>query len=181
MRANQKSALGLGDGNYTGNLIVNATIVDAKKLTFTAEIGYVDGNAQTQLFNPCSDDGAVKKFSNVDDIMKWLQGAFLDIQDIAFTFTNISLFTKPFVPPTDPVADAVKQKTAFTKLKEGIQDNKTRAISKVTAAVASGWNTSPYAALVAAYNTLVANRDAVLQIETYYTAQIAYYDEIANP
>ncbi len=41
MRANQKSAIGLGDGNYTGALTITATIVDAKKLTLTALIGYV--------------------------------------------------------------------------------------------------------------------------------------------
>ncbi len=114
-------------------------------------------------------------------MMKWVSGAFLDIQSVSIAFTNIGLISKPFVPPTDPVANATKQKAAFTKLKEGIQDNKTRAIAKVTAAVASGWNTSPYAALVNAYNTLVANRDAILAIETYYQDQVDYFDGIANP
>ena len=171
MRANQKSAIGLGDGNYTGALTITATIVDAKKLTFTALIGYVDGLAAAISFTPCTDDGAVKKFTDVDDMMK----------SVSIAFTNIGLISKPFVPPTDPVANATKQKAAFTKLKEGIQDNKTRAIAKVTAAVASGWNTSPYAALVNAYNTLVANRDAILAIETYYQDQVDYFDGIANP
>lgn len=181
MRANQKSAIGLGDGNYTGVLTVLATIADAKKLTFTATVSYTDGTAAVKTFTPCSDDGVVKKFTDLDDIMKWLTGAFLDFTQVNISFANASLIAKAFVPPTDPVANATKQKAAFTKLKDGIQDNKTTANGKVDAAVASGWNTSPYPALVNAYNTLVANRDAVLAIEAYYTAQITYWDGIANP
>ena len=182
VRANQKSALGLSGGLFNGGVSILALVVDPKRLTFNANITYQTGDAgaPTKVFTPINDDGQVRKFSNLDDIIKWVQGAFLDFTSISISIDEAGLIAKKFVPPTDPVVNAVKQKATFTRLKDGIADNKTNAQAKVTAAETSGWDEpTAHPALQANYAALVANLVAVTDLESYYTAQIAFWNAIA--
>lgn len=184
VRANQKSAIGLSGGLFTGAIAVLAFVADPKRLSFNCNITFQTGDvgAPSQTFTPCNDDGEIRKFGNLDDIIKWLNGAFYDVTAISIAIDEADALAKPFVPPTDPVADALKQKVAFTKLKDGIQDNKTSALAKVTAAEASGWDEpTAHPALQANYANIVAKKDAVLDIEAFYVERIAYFDGIANP
>ena len=183
VRANQKSAIGLSGGLFTGVVAITAILADFKNLKFYANITYQTGDvgAPQKTFTPCTDNGEVKKFSAIDDIIKWVNGAFLDVTDISIEVDSADLIAKKFVAPTDPVANATKQKAAFTKLKDGIQDNKAFAQANVNAAVASGWDVSANPALLAAYAKVNASLQAVLAIETYYTDQIEFWDGVANP
>lgn len=178
IRANQVSAVGLSSGLFNGNVEATLIVVDAKKLKFKANVKYFTGdvNAPFQVFTPCTDDGEVKTFGDIDDLVKWINGAFDDVSGLTFTVDEAIAISKPFVPPLDPLADAAKQKARFTKLKAGIQDNKANALSKVAAAEAQGYDEpTAHSALQALYASLIAKRDAVLNIEAYYTAREAVY------
>lgn len=180
-RANQKSAIGLSGGLFTGVIAVLALATDVNKLKFQANITYQTGDAgaPSQTFTPCTDDGEVKTFAAMDDIVKWINGAFLDVTTITFAIDNAAAMATAFVPPLDPIIDALKQKTKFQKLQAGILDNKTNAIAKVAAAVASGWDLgTAHPALQANYAGLVTKKDAVLGIEAYYVARIAHFAAI---
>ena len=178
VRANQKSAIGLSNGLFNGLIAITALIFDPKKLTFQANITFQTGDVAhpSYTFTPCTDDGEVKKFTAIDDIINWVNGAFLDVSAITVTVDEASKIAKAFVAPSDPVADGLKKKAAFTKLLAGIQDNKTKSLATVAAAEGFGWNLpAANPALQANYALLVAKKDAVLAIETYYTDQIAFY------
>ncbi len=176
-RANQKSAIGLHNGMFNGGLSVELGVIDAKKLTFNANVTFQTGDVAlpSMTFTPCTDDGIVKTFSNIDDAVTWVKGAFIEFTTLSFSISDADLLATKFVAPTDPVADALKQKNKFTTLKAGIQDNKVKAQAKVAAAVAAGWDVSQYPALVANYNNIVKQKDTVLAIEAYYDAQITRY------
>jgi len=183
VRANQKSALGLSGGLFNGVLSIVAIVADVKRLTFNANITYQTGDVgnPSETFTPCNDDGEVRKFANLDDIIKWAQGAFVGFTSLSINIDDAGALAKVFNPPLDPIADAVKQKVAYQKLKDGIQDNKTAALAKVAAAEASGWDESTaHPALQANYALIVAKKDAVVAIEAYYIEQIANYTAIAN-
>lgn len=184
VRANQKSALGLSNGLFTGAIAVTALVVDPKSLTFNVNITYQTGDAQnpSRTFTPMNDDGLVRKFGSLDDVIKWVQGAFLDFTAITFTIDEAGLIAKAFVPPTDPLANALKQKTAFQKLSDGLADNATRANLKVDQAIASGWDLpSAHPALQANYAALVKNQESVEALGAYYDGQVSYWNGIANP
>lgn len=181
VRANQKSAMGLSNQLFNGVVAVALGIADATKLKFYANIAFTTGDAShpTKTFSPCTDDGAYKVFSNINDVVKWINGAFLDVTEISFVVEDAELLAKAFVPPTDAVADALKQKNKFIALKEGLQDNKTRAIARVANDVASGWDLgTAHPALQANYASDVSKKDVVLAIEAYYTARIAHFAAI---
>lgn len=175
MRANQKSALSMGDGSFNGSVVIVASILDPKKLNFTADVTFKQSNNTAITFTPCSDDGYVKKFADVDDAIKWVNGAFTGITSLSATVSNPAVIQKVVAPPTDPVAFGLKQKAYYTKLKADIQDNKTRAQTAVTTAEGYGWDTSSDDALVANYAELVTRKDAILAIEAYYQDRIDFY------
>lgn len=180
-RANQKSAIGLHNGMFNGGVSVLLGVVDAKKLTFNANITFQTGDVALPAvtFSPCSDDGEYKKFSNIDDAVTWVKGAFLDFTTLTLSIADAGTLATAFVPPTDSIADALKQKNKFTALKAGIQDNKTKALARVTADEASGWNAlTAHPALQANYAADVAKKDAIVAIEAYYTDRIAHFAAI---
>ncbi|MDP2071567.1 hypothetical protein [Methylotenera sp.] len=179
-RANQKSAIGLSSGLFSGGIAIDAKVTDIKNLKFQANVTFQTGDVASpyKTFTPSTDDGEVKTFSALDDIIKWVNGAFNDVQTISINIDEAVKLSKAFVPPTDPIADALKQKTKFQKLKDGLLDNKTNALAKVQAAEAQGYHTSPNAALLALYASLVTKKNAVLAIETYYTNEIARFNAI---
>lgn len=174
-RQNQKSAISAGDGSFNGKILILATILDAKKLNFTANIQFNQSDNTPITFTPVSDDGYFKKFADLDDAAKWVNGAFVGITNLDVTVTNPEFIAKVVMAPTDPVAFGLKQKAFYTKLKADIADNKTRATTAVTVAAGYGWDVSSDAALVANYTELVARKDAILAIEAYYTDRISFY------
>ena len=178
IRANQKSALGLSGGLFSGAVAIKAVIADISSLKFFAQITFQTGdtNAPSKVFTACNDDGLIRKFSDLDDIVKWVNGAFTDVSSIAIVLEDAQLIAKPFIAPSDPVAYGLKQKAAFAKLLAGISDNKMKADAAVTTAEGYGWdlpNANP--ALQANYAALVANADAVTAIQTYYQSQVTFY------
>lgn len=174
-RHNQKSALSAGNGSFNGKIVILATILDPKKLNFTALVQFQQAGGTVVSFTPASDDGYIKKFADLDDAVKWVNGAFVGITDLEVLVTNPESIAKVVSAPTDPVAFGLKQKTFYTKLKADIQDNKTRANLAVTVAAGYGWDVSSDAALVANYAELEARAEAILAIVAYYDERITFY------
>lgn len=181
VRRNVYSAIGLSGGLFNGVIEILLKVTDEQRLRFNANVTFYTGdvNAPSFTFTPCNDDGEIRNFTNADDVIKWVNSAFNDVTDITMVVDDAQLISKPFVPPLDPLADATKQKTRFTRLKAGIQDNKTGVIARVDAAIALGYHLpTAHVALQALYASLVAKRDAVLAIESYYEEREAHFNAI---
>jgi hypothetical protein len=184
-------ALRLGQKNVRSanpnfNGVITAVLVpqDTARLTFAANVKVFTGDAGQPFveFTPCSDYGIPKVFGNVDDVVTWLKGAYLDISDLSFTIADFDTVTKKFVPPTDPIKDATSKKAQFTKLRDGMTDNIAAVNAKVAAAVASGWDLpTAHPALQANYAEYVAQQTATNAINAFYVAEIARYNAIINP
>lgn len=165
-RLNQKAAQSIA--GYNGSIAIELSIVDYKNLRFTAKI-----TAGGAPYDVCDDNGKIKVFGNVDNVLAWLKGAYLDVTSVSVSFTSVTGLTKTFVAPTSPLAAATAEKNSFTALKAGLQDNKTAAAARVAQAEASGWNLgTAHPALQANYAELLEQQTAVLAIETYYQSRI---------
>ena len=180
VRRNYNSAIGLGAGGFTGDLQVVLFVTNPDRLTFNANVTFNDTVAPF-TFTPSDDNGKVKNFQSVDDVFKWLNQAFFDVQTIDLTIDDATLISKVFVPATDPVASATRFKARFMALKTGLVDNAAAVEAKRAAAQALGWDVSSYAAEVANYNELVAQKAAILAMSNYYQARVDFYDDIINP
>lgn len=182
LRVNSKAVGSLAGGMFSGALTATMLPVDVNgKLTFRANVAAFTGDVNTPsvVFTPADDNGNVKVFGNIDDLIKWLRSAYLDIVSLNIEVDSMELITKKFVPPTDPLANAVKQKTVFEKLKAGLADNINLVNTKVAAAVASGWNAvNAHPALKANYDELIAKKTAVDATAAYFDAKIAEYAAI---
>jgi hypothetical protein len=186
LRASQKSVKALGGGFFTGVLSAVLLPVDiGSKLTFQANVKVNGGSANEAIYTPCDDSGKIKTFSNVDDLVNWLKGAYDDIITLTLEIANADYISKVFIPPTDAVADATKQKAKYVKLNTGLDDNLAAANAAVSSAALAGWNDplSPayHPALQANYNELVAKRDAIIAARAYYIDRIAFYQAIITP
>lgn len=185
LRVNQKAVGSIENGLFNGNLSVVLLPVDyGNKLTFQANVTVFTGDLVTpsREFTPCDDNGNVKTFGDVDDVIRWLKGAYLDIVSVSITIADFDLITKKLVPPTDPVANAVKQKAYYQRLRTGLADNIASALAKVNAAIASGWSAeNAHPALKANYDELVFKKMAVDATDAHYVAKIAQFDAIITP
>lgn len=181
-RANQKAVLALGGGVFNGKIEVVLLPVDSSKLTFQANVkAYQDATASV-TYTPADDNGKIKTFGNVDDVMSWLRNAYNDILTLSLSVDSFELISKAFVPPTDALKDAISKKASFTKLNLGLADNLTAANLEVTRATTAGWNLpTAHPALQANYAELVAKRDSIVASQAYYTARIAFYQSIITP
>ncbi len=161
-RANQRNARGLF-ATFNGAIILALGVVNTERQTFQANVTFETGNVGTPTvtFTPCDDLGRVRTFGDVDDLLKWVNGAFNDVTSIEMEVVNAEKLAKPFVPPTDTLANATRQKTVFTALKQKADANKAIVDAKVAAEVAAG-NDQPEAhpALQAIYNEYVAQQDS---------------------
>lgn len=174
---NQKQA---ADLSFVGALVVTALVVDTKKLTFEASIRADDGVNPAVTFTPCSDDGIAKKFSNIDDILTWLKGAFFDMTQVNIS-VDMSLITKHFVPPTNVITNAQKQKAAFAKLSTGINDNLQNITAIVAGDIAAGYDQpTAHPALQAMYAADVARKAVVQSIKDFYDAKVTYWTGIGG-
>ena len=166
-RFNQKSALAAGV--FAGTVALALSVVDFKRLTFTAKV-----TAGGSSFDVCDDNGKIRVFSNVDNVLSWLKGAYLDITNISIGFTSVTGLSNSFVPPANALVEANKVKAAFVKLKSGLTDNKLNVTTQIAQAVASGWHLpAAHPALQANYAELVERQAAQTAIEAYYDTRIA--------
>ena len=166
-RFNQKSALAAGV--FAGTVALALSVVDFKRLTFTAKV-----TAGGSSFDVCDDNGKIRVFSSVDNVLSWLKGAYQDITNISISFTSVEGLSNSFVPPSNALAEANKVKAAFVKLKSGLTDNKLNVTTQVAQAVASGWDLpTAHPALQANHAELVERQAAQTAIEAYYDTRIA--------
>lgn len=179
-RANQRSAKALGTG-FNGKLSILLLALDDADLKFTANVTFETGDsaAPTKTFSPADDLGRVRKFSDIDDVIKWLNGAFFDITNIVLTVDDATIINKKFNPPTDAVKDATSKKAAFTKYLDAIGDKETQLTAKVAAEVLAGW-AEPTAHPVLQANHAETNKqlDTVQEIKAFYVAEIARFNAI---
>lgn len=176
IRANIYSASALG--NFSGDVTIHGFVTDVSGSKFNANITFTTGDVAnpTKTFTPCDDNGEVKKFSTIDDVITWVNRAFLEVQDINVTFENIDLLSKPYRLPSDIVADSLRNKNKFVKLKADLQDNKAKSLATVAAMTAQGYNgANANSVQIAAYNSAVAKKDAILSIESWYDNRITFY------
>lgn len=167
MRLNQKAALAAGA--FTGAIAITLSVVDFKRLTFTANV-----TAGGSSFDVCDDNGKVRVFGSVDNVLSWIRGAYQDVTGIAIGFASVAGLSNTFVPPASALAEANKVKASFTKLKAGLTDNKLAVATKISQAVASGWNApNAHPALQANYAELIEQQAAQTAIEAYYDTRIA--------
>jgi len=161
---------------FAGGIAIRAKVVNPKKLTFVADVDYTTGDVVTPLvtITPSDETGKVKVFGNVDDLIKWIDGAFQGVTSIQMVVEDFDLVAKPVVVPTDPVAAAGKQKAKVVKYKTFSQARLTDAMAKTSAAAALGWNLlTAHPALQANYADLLKNEQTVQAYVTFYTAEIA--------
>lgn len=183
VRQHQKTVMS-GAPGFNGNIEATLVIVNKKTLSFSADLKFYTGDAGTphKLITPSDDGGKVKVFSSVDNLVTWINGAFSGVTNVKFDIPDIEDVAKPFTPPTDPVADAVKKKASIEKLKASTQLRLTDATHDVTVAAGLGWNApTAHPALQAKYAELVLNKNTVQSYVTYYTARIAALDAIITP
>ena len=180
IRANQLLAVSLHAG-FTGALsVLLLPLAGEADLKFTANVTFQTGDSAvpTVTFSPCTDTGVVKEFNDADDCVKWLNGAFYDIQSVAILIDDFASINKPFVPPTDAIKFATARKAFFVKKVLGMADKVIVAEGKVTANIALGWPTSQYPALVKLHVEDVKRRDTVVGIKEFYVAEVARYNAI---
>jgi hypothetical protein len=179
-RANQLLASALHAG-FTGVVsVLLLPLADEVDLKFTANVTYQTGDSSVPsiTFSPCTDAGVVKEFNDADDCIKWLNGAFFDIDIVTISIDDFTSINKPFVPPTDAIKFATAKKAMFAKKVLGMVDKVMVAEGKVTANIALGWPTSQYPALVQLHVEDVKRRDTVLGIKAFYVAEVARYNAI---
>ena len=183
-RINQKAVLALAGGLFNGALEAVLLPVDTKALTFNANVKAFTGNTETPFaeYSPCDDNGNIKKFANIDDLVTWLKGAYSDIATFKVSIADFDLITNVYKSTLDPLKQAIALKAAFVKYELASIDNLEMANADVTRATALGWNlATAHPADKATFQELTHQRDAILAARTYYTAQIAKYQAIITP
>lgn len=174
-RQAQRTVLAAGLA-FAGAIVVRAKVVNVKKLTFIADVDYTTGDVNTPVvtITPADETGKVKIFSNMDDLLKWIDGAFEGVTSVQIVVEDYDLVAKPVIVPTDPIAAAAKQKAKVLKYKAFSQARLADAMSKTAAAALLGWNDpTAHPALQANYADLLHNEQAVQSYVTHYTAEIA--------
>lgn len=186
VRRHQKTAMlalvaaGLG---FNGNVEATLKVTDTKNLKFSADVKVFTGDLTTPsvTITPADDGGKVKVFTHVDNLITWLNGAFSGVADLKVFVPDMEDTAKPFVPPTDPVADATKRKTSAEKAKAAAQLRLASATSAVTAAEGLGWDeVTAHPALQAKYAALVLEKATVQGYVDSFTAEITRLTAIIN-
>lgn len=181
-RIQQKAVLSLVTGMFNGHIKAVLVPVDAAKLTFGANVTINFGTANVATYTPCDDNGKVKTFSNIDDLVSWLKNAYTDILTVDLTIADFELITKAFVPPTDALKDATSKKAIYVKLVAGLVDNLASATLEISRAVTAGWSAvDAHPALQANYAELVAKKAAIQAASDYYAGRVTFYQSIIAP
>ena len=191
LRANQRNALSLSAdvsaplGAFNGTVALTLfALAEESDLKFTANVTYqtsIAGNPSV-TFSPCTDYGSLKEFNNIDDAIKWCNGAFYDITTLTAAVEGMASVNTNFVPPTDAVKDATSKKARFTKLKIGIDAKVAVMNAKVQGEILSGWHLpTANSVLQALHAETVKARDTVVTLQTFYAAEITRFNLIINP
>lgn len=179
-RANQRLARALF-ATFNGAISLQVAPINTQRMTFQANVTFETGNVGTPsvTFTPCDDAGRVRIFGDIDDLIKWVNGAFNDVTSIDVVVEEAEKLAKPFVPPTDTLADAQRKKTQFEALKAKGTLSLAAATAKVNAEIAAG-NNAPEAhpALQAIYQEFVKQQTAVQAQVDYYDDRITHYTAI---
>lgn len=180
-RITQKAVAALGLGLFNGNIEATLLPVDAKALTFNANVKVFTGDTNTPFveYTPCDDNGNIKKFSSIDDLVNWVKGAYTDIASFKLTIADFDLITNVYKSATDPLKQAISLKAKFLAAKLALTDNLAMATADVTRATALGWNLpAAHAADKANYAEFVLQQNAIGDAIDFYTAQVAKYQLI---
>jgi hypothetical protein len=184
VRIMQSAALALGAGKFNGNIEVVAIPVDVKKLTFHANVKVFTGDATTPFveYSPCNDNGEVKTFVNVDDILSWLNGAYIDILSLKLTISDYGVLTRVFTVAKDVLKDAIAKKALYTKKKTALDDNLVAANLDLTRMEALGYNAATaHQAETIIYQEALAQKNAIVAAQAYYTGRVTFYQSVITP
>ena len=175
----QQLAVGALTAVFSGAIKAVLIPVDTVKLTFGANVTVNQGTPDAKTFTPCDDNGKIKTFANIDDLVTWLKGAYTDINSVDISIADFNLISKAYVPALDVLKDATSKKTFYVKKKLGLVDNLAASNLEVSRAELAGYNLpSAHAASKAIYAEIVAKKEAVLSASDFYTARIAYFQSI---
>lgn len=167
---------------FNGHIKAVLVPIDVVKLTFGANVTVNAGTANEKTYTPCDDNGKVKTFANIDDLITWLKSAYSDILTLDLSVADFSLISKVSVVATDILKDATTKKSVFTKLKLGLVDNFAAAQLDITRATTAGYNNpaSPAYSLgaQAIYDEYVAKHAAIQAASDFYAARIVYFQTI---
>lgn len=180
VRQHQRTALAAGKG-FNGKISATLVIINRDTLTFQADITYETGDAAFPSYKitPSDDGGKIRTFGDVDALVRWINGAFSGVTDVSISIPDIEDIAKPFVAPTDPQADALRQKTRFVASRDRAMERETVAQGRVDQAVALGWNApNAHPALQANYAQLVIEKNTISSYIAFFTAQIMRLDAI---
>jgi hypothetical protein len=183
-RLSQLAALSLGGGMFNGNIEITAHPLDVTKLTFNADIKVFTGdtNAPFVEYSPCDDNGKLKVFANIDDMITWVKGVYVDILSVKVIVASFELITSTFKVIADPLKEAIAKKAFFLKKKALLDDNLVMANLDVTRYAALGYNLpTAHPAEKIIYDENVVQRDAIVAIQTYYANRVAFYQGIITP
>ena len=183
-RISQKAVGAFVNGLFNGNVEATLLPVDVKALTFHANVKVFTGDTTTPFveYTPCDDNGNIKKFVNIDDLVNWVKGAYTDITSFKVTIADFDLITNVYKSATDPLKQAIALKAKFLAAKLALDDNLVMATADVTRATALGWNLpAAHPADNANYIEFVAQHEAIVTAQTFYAAQVAKYQLIITP
>ena len=175
-------ALRLGKNNVAshaqsnGNLEVDLYPVDSNALKFQANVlVHTVAAGQDFTFTPCNESGDVITFNSVDDVINFINTAYVELIDVKVRMNDFASINTNVTLVRDPVKDKLAKKARFTKLHLDIADRVALATVNEQAALTLGWNTSPYPAYTLQYADLLAKKVAVLAMQTFYAAQVIFY------
>lgn len=167
---------------FNGHIKAVLVPIDVVKLTFGANVTVNAGTANEKTYTPCDDNGKIKTFANIDDLVTWLKSAYTDILTLDLSVADFSLISKVSVVATDILKDATTKKAVFTKLKLGLVDNLAAAQLDLTRATTAGYNNpaSPAYSLgaQAIYDEYVAKQTSIQAASDFYAARIVYFQTI---
>lgn len=167
---------------FLGGIKAVLVPIDIVKLTFGANVTVNHGTADAKTYTPCDDNGKVKTFSNIDDLVTWLKGAYNDISALELSVADFALISKVFTPALDVLKDATSKKAYYTKLKLGLVDNLAAGTLEVSRAELAGYNLpTAHPSAQAIYAEIVAKRAAVQAASDFYQTRIAFYQTIITP
>ncbi len=180
-KATQKGAPGLTDGFFNGDIAITAMVADPDRLTFYANIAVKKEDDSTVEYTACSSNGKVRKFTDLDDVIKWVRGTYVDIVNVSYTVDGMDEVTKNFKVPTDPLKDAESNKKKYLGYSEKHDSYIADAQTDIARAEGLGWNDpAAHQSLQDLHADYVA-RKAFLEAEkAYFTARIAFYQGIID-
>lgn len=182
LRVVQRAVASLGGGNFSGKIEAVAIPIDVKKLTFNANLKVWTSPTEFVEFSPADDSGKHRVFTNLDALVLWVRGAYLDMTELTITVSDIEDITNKFKPPTDVLKDATSKRTFFLNVGVRNQERLNEANLNVTRAITAGWSAvNAHPAQKEIYDEYVAKAAALEQAKAYYAGRVAFFQTIITP